>query len=406
MARLTLNSIPNSVFAVNGTDKRQDIIAAGRALTCAYAQKGADAVAKVLGSAEGTTTPKLNADQYKEMNERFRNDHLVYAAKMACAQTGKAAPQNFEEFTKRGQEFFGNKAFLATLQGIYEEVQLPILPRVYSEAVSAFADVVEVGFAETAAITVESNDIVVFQDSAFGASRSVPANRFYSKTYTLNPQPKTAEMRFKWHQLVGNNTDYGKFFANMTAGLYAKTMGMWNAAMTAAAANTALIPSGLIYNFSSVNWVTLANKISALNNTGIRNLIAYGGAVALSKVLPTQATGSSNADMDAALAMLLGRDYISAGYLGEYMGVRLMPLVDSVIPGTQNGNVSTILPTDKIYMLAANGRKPMTIGYNRDLPLTIEITPEQTASFEYIINMTTAIDSVSVFSSRVGLVNI
>ena len=406
MARLSLNSIPNGLFVMNSTDQRQAIVAAGRALTCSYAQHGADAVAKVLGSAEEAHKNILTAEQYKAMNERFRNDHLLYAAKMACNQTGRPAPATFEEFAKRGQEFYANKAFLAVLQGIYEEILTPTLPRVYSEAASVFADVVEVGFAETAAVTVESGDIPVFQDSAWGASRSVPANRFYSKTYTLNPQPKTAEMRFKWHQLVGNNTDYGKFFANLTAGLYAKTMAMWNAAMTAAVQNTAMVPSGLIYNFSDLNWVTLANKLSAVNNTGIRNLIAYGGAVALAKVLPTQTTGTTNVNMDAAIATLLGRDYINAGYLGEFMGVRLMPLVDAVIPGTQFTSVDTILPTDKIYMLAASGRRPMTIAYNSSTPITIEIQPEMTASFEYIFNETIALDSVAVFSSRIGLCNI
>lgn len=406
MARLTLNSTPNSIFKAEKGDARSEIVASGRALTCSFAQKGADAVSKALGNGSDGYSVALNADQYKEMNERFRRDHLLYAAKLACAPYGMKAPETFEEFTKRGQEFYGNSVFIATLQGIYQEIIAPILPRVYSEAVSAFADVVEVGFGETEAITVSSNDIPVFQDSAWGASRSVPANRFYEKTYTLNPQPKTAEMRFKWHQLIGNNTDYGKFFANLTAGMYAKTMGMWNAAMTAATSDTALIPTGLTYNFSSVNWVALANKISALNATGIGNLIAYGGAVALSKVLPTQTTGSVNTDMDAAIATLLGVDYVNSGYLGKYMGVRLMPLVDAVIPGTQNGNVSTILPTDKIYVMAANGRKPLTIGYNSEMPLTITITPEQTASFEYIVNLSFAIDSVAVFSSRIGLVNI
>ena len=407
MARITLNSTPNSLFSATKGNVREEIVASGRALTCAYAQKGADAVAKALGSsADGQTASLMNAEQYKSMNERFRNDHLLYAANKACSIDGRKAPETFEEFSKRGQEFFANSAFIATLQGIYQEIVTPILPRVYSEAVSAFADVVEVGFAETASVTISSGDIPVFQDSAFGASRSVPANRFYDKTYVLNPQPKTAEMRFKWHQLVGNNTDYGKFFANLTAGMYAKTMGMWNEAMTAAASNTALVPTGLIYNFSSVNWVTLANKISALNATGINNLIAFGGAVALSKVLPTQATGTTNADMDAAVATLLGAEYVNAGYLGKYMGVRLMPLVDAVIPGTQYGNVSTILPTNKIWMMASNGRRPLTIGYNRDLPVTISITPEETASFEYIVNVSFAIDSVAIFSSRVGLVNI
>ena len=110
--------------------------------------------------------------------------------------------------------------------------------------------------------------------------------------------------------------------------------------------------------------------------------------------------------MDAALAMLLGRDYISAGYLGEYMAVRLMPLVDVVIPGTQFGNVSTMLPTNKIWMLASNGYKPMTIAYNSYTPITIEIEAEKNPDFMVKLNLTTALDSVSVFASKVGLINI
>ena len=404
MSRITLNSTPNSVFS--GSDERSNIIAAGTLLAYEYARKGQEAICKAMNSADAPAAAHLNAQQYKEVNARFGHDHLLYAAKKCCANTGKKAPETFEEFSKRGQEFYGNAAFYAVLAGIYEEVLNPILPRVYSEAVSVFADVVEVGFAETAAITVDSGDIPVFQDSAWGASRGVPENRFYSKTYTLNPQPKTAEIAIKWHQMVGNNTDWGKYFANLTAGMYAKTMGLWNAALTAAASNTALVPSGLIYNFSSVNWVTLANKIAAVNDTGIRNLLAFGGAVALSKVLPTQATGSSNTAMDAALATLLGADYISAGYLGEYMGVRLMPLTDVVIPGTQFGAVTTMLANDKVWIMAANGRKPMTIAYNSSTPISIEIDAERNPDFMLKLNLTIAMDSVSVFSSKVGLINI
>ena len=404
MSRITLNSTPNSVFS--GNDERSNIVAAGALLTYEYARKGQDAVHKALNSAEPAATAHLDDKQYKEVNERFGKQHLLYAAKMACANTGKKAPATFEEFAKRGQEFYGNSAFYAVLQGIYEDILTPILPRVYSEAVSVFADVVEVGFAETAAITIESGSIPIFQDSAWGASRSVPENRFYDRTVTLNPIPRTAEIAIKWHQMVGNNTDWGKYMANIVAGMYAKTMGLWNAAMTAAASNTALIPTGLIYNFSSVNWVTLANKVSALNNTGIRNLIAYGGAVALSKVLPTQATGSSNTAMDAALATLLGADYIRSGYLGEYMGVRLMPLVDAAIPNTAYGNVTMILPTDKIWMLASNGYKPLTIAYNSFTPITIEIEAEKHPDFMVKLNLTTALDSVAVFASRCGLINI
>lgn len=412
MAKLSLNSIPNSVFKVNAADTadgnatRASIVSAGRLLTAEYAKKGTNAVRAALHNNAITLTSILDDKQYKELNERFQAEHLLYAAHRVCDFTGETAPESIDEFRRNSLRFYGNKNFYTVLQGIYQEILTPILPRVYSEAVSAFAEVEEVGFSETLSIAIDSNDIPIFQDTAWGAQRSIPRNRFYMKEYTLNPQPKAAQVTAKWTQLVGLGFDFGRWFANITAGMYAKTMGMWNAAMTAAASDTSLVPSGLTYVFSNQNWITLANKLAAVNNTSINNLMAFGNAVALSKVLPTQATGSTNVNMDAALATLLGADYIRAGYLGEFLSVRLMPLTDVVIPGTQNGNVTTMLPADKIWMMASNGRKPLTIAYNRETPITFEIDPTKSGDFELGINMTIALDSVAIFSSKVGLVTI
>ena len=117
-------------------------------------------------------------------------------------------------------------------------------------------------------------------------------------------------------------------------------------------------------------------------------------------------TGSTNVNMDAAIATLLGADYISSGYLGEFMGVRLMPLTDAVVPGTQNGNVTTILPTDKIWMMASSGRKPLTIAMNDETPITIEFDPEKSGDFMIGANITVSLEICAIFANRVGLVTI
>lgn len=412
MAKLSLNSIPNSVFKVNANETadknstRASIVSAGRLLAAEYAKKGVAKLRNAAHRADSVDEPILNSTQYKELNERFQADHMMYAAHRVCDFTGEPCPDNFDEFKRNSLRFYGNKQFYAVLQGIYQEIITPILPAVYSEAVDVFADVVEVGFGETYSVTIESNDIPIFQDTAWGAQRSIPRNRFYDKDITLNPQPKAAMVTAKWTQLVSNGYDFGRFFANITAGMYAKTMGMWNAVMQAAASDTSLVPSGLLYTFSSQNWMTLANKIAALSATNISNLVAFGGAVALSKVLPTQVTGSTNVNMDAAIATLLGADYVRSGYLGEYMAVRLMPLTDAVIPGTQNGNVQTILNQNQIWMMASNRRKPLTIAYNAETPITFEMDPTKTGDFEIGINMTMALEAAAVFSNRVGLITI
>ncbi len=409
MAKINLNSIPTTAFRVNASGneaERADIVSIGRVLFYEHAANGKAAMLAANGVQHSGIQHMVNAKSYKELNEKFQHDHLMYAAKICCAQTGEVPPANFEDFKRSGQRFYGNAAFYRVLQGIYQEVVTPIIANVYSEAVDVFADTVEVGFGETYAISVGSNDIPIFQDSSWGASRSVPRNRFYSKDYTLNPQPKTAQITAKWFQLVGNNQDFGVFFANLVAGMYAKTMAMWNQAMTLAAADTTLIPSNLNQTFTNQNWISLANKLSSINNTGIRSIIATGSAVALSKVLPTQATGSTNASMDAALAMLLGTQYNSTGMLGEFLGVRLMPLRDAVSPVKLNTAPTTILTPNDIWMLSAAGRKPMTIAYNAATPITIEMDPTQTADFEIGINLTIALDMVAIFSSRFGHVTI
>lgn len=408
MAKLSLNNIPMNVFKVNASDSsnasatRAKIIGAGRLLTFEYARKGQDALSGMKLNS-GTV---LDSMKYKELNEKFQAEHLLYAAKIACDSIGAEAPESYAEFKRQALNFYGNPVFYRVLQGIYQEIIQPIIPAVYSTAVDTFADVVEVGFGETAQVTIGSNDIPVFQDSSWGAQRSIPRNRFYDKDYVLNPQPKACYITAKWVQLVGLGFDFGRFFANVTAGMYAKTVGIWNAAMTAAASDTTLIPTNLTQTFSAINWVRLANKIAAHANTSIDNVTAFGGAVALAKVLPYQVTGSTNADMDAALAMLLGADVIRSGQLGEYYRVKLQQLTDAVIPGTQNSTIATILPEDRIWMMASNGRKPMTIAYNSATPITFEIQPEKSADFEIGMIMTTALDCVSIFSNKVGIVTI
>ncbi len=412
MAILTLASVNSDVFKVcaekdrEGSRDRAKIVAAGTSLFYDYTARGQAAVRQATRSTAPEAKPRMTADEYAELNRKFMNARRMYAARKACEVSGRTAPENYEEFRRMQQSFYNDSVFHRVLAGIDEDIINPILPRVFSEAVSAFADMENVGFGETKQITITSADIPVFQDSAWGASRSVPANRFYNKDYTLNPVPKTAEIRAKWAQIVGNDTDFGRYYANITAGMYAYVMGMWSKMMTAAASDTTKIPSGLTYSFSNINWVTLANKLSAVQNTFWGNLYAHGNAVALAKVLPSTVTGSTNVNMDAAIATMLGAEFTRQGYLGEFMGVMLMPLVDAVKPGTQFSTVETILDPTKIWMLSGNGRKPLTIGFNSDMPIGIEWTPTETASFEIVYNLTMALDCVSVFSSKVGLINI
>ena len=409
--KLNMNNINSGVFKVsaaetNGDNARAALVGAGRMLAYEYARKGTLAMRSALGNKDNEIVSVLTSDKYKETNDKFQAAHFVYAAKKADSLIGKDGPKDFEEFKRHAAEYHNNSLFLKVLMGIYQDILTPILPRVYSEAVSVFADVVEVGFGETYMLSISDNSIPVFQDSAWGASRSVPRNRFYQKDVTINPTPRTAQINFKFMQMIGNNFDFGQYFANITAGVYAKTMGLWNATMSAAISDTSLVPSNLSVTFDTQNWVKLANRLSAVNSTPISNMIAYGSYPALAQVLPQDVTGSTNVNMDAAIATLLGADYARAGYLGEYMAVRLMPLQDVIIPGTQNTTVDTMLSDSTIYMMAGNGRKPLTICYNSGTPIQLEVDASKAGDMEEAINVTISLASAAVFADHIGVCSI
>ena len=90
------------------------------------------------------------------------------------------------------------------------------------------------------------------------------------------------------------------------------------------------------------------------------------------------------------------------------MGVKLLPLIDAVVPGTQNSSVTTVLDETKIWMMASAGRKPLTICYNSATPLTIELSVpvESGAAFELVSNVTMALDMVAVVVDKIGVVTI
>ena len=117
MAKLSLNSIRSDVFKVNANETadcnetRASIVGAGRLLAYEYARKGTDALHAALRLASTTTEPKLTAMQYKELNEKFQAQHLLYAANKVCEFTGQKAPESFDELKRNASMFFNNKHF-------------------------------------------------------------------------------------------------------------------------------------------------------------------------------------------------------------------------------------------------------------------------------------------------------
>ena len=385
----------------NGVEKeRADIVTQGRLLMMERNGRDTNAL-RVLEKKPTEYTTMLTEQGYAEMNKDTKARIMLYAAARACSVSGEIAPAEYGDFLKNQKKFMRDRDFLKVLAGIIRDIITPVLPITMSNALGYLAETVNVPLGETYELDVASNDIFAFEDDSWGASRSKPSNYLYTRTTTLNPTPRTCKVTVKWYQMVGNDIDLGRFFNSIAAGMVSKITALTMVQM-ANAVTDGLIPSNLQFTNTSANWVTAAARVSALNGTGYYNTIAIGHPSALTKALPSGMVNASNVNLDAALATMLGVEWARYGYLGEYMGVRMMPLVDAIVPGTQNTSMISLVPNDRVWMMASNGLKPVYIGMEDGTPIEIQLDPRETGDMTLDIITTMSIDAKAVFGSKLA----
>ena len=399
MEGLKLNNAPAALFVGNPNDERKDLVAGGRLiLSEAHGRKAAE----VRGEKFET---RMNDAEYRETNEKLTQRTMLFCAKIAAAARGEEGPENYSEFLKGGRKWANDPNFLRCLQGITSDVIAPMLPYTTSNALGALAFVDKVGIGQTYEVNVLSNDIFLFQDSSWGASRSVPKNSLYSKSITINPKPRSAAAKIKWYQLVGNEqggADIGRYYLALAGGSNNKILALWNGAMTAGVSNSAFVPTYLKKSgYNTANWIGLAKAVSQANGLPKESIIAYGDWAALAKVLP------SGTAQDAALTYGLGQEWFSKGFMGTCMGVPLAALQNTYVAGQVNlASPTEMLSTNTIYMLprAGEGFAPVYVIFEDD-PIVLEMSPDQTADMTIDVNMTISVEAKGVFGSKIGVIS-
>ena len=394
--KLTLNSVPANLLT--GADEREKLVALGRVLMMEANGRAYNAIRR-----NNDYTQRMSNDKYADVNKGAKEKIMLFCAERADAIEGREKIDDYSDFLNRSRNYFKNSTFLRTLSGIVQDIVTPMLPYVTSNALDVLAQMVNVPFGQTYEITVGSNDIFLFQDSSWGASRSVPENTLYDYPITLNPSPRSCSATAKWYQLVGNDADFGQWLNAIYAGLYSKIMALWNGAMTAAANGTFFIPSYLKFaSFTSANFNTAVELIAAVNHVPVSALVAYGRRPVLAKALPT---GTAQ---DAALTYMLGREWMDNGYMGTIQGVRSFSLNNAMIPGTQNTTGGLVLNDSRIYLAASkgNGYAPIYIGFEDGSPITLEMEPHETADMTLNVNITASLDVKAVFGTKLAVIEV
>lgn len=406
---IRLNSLNPDIFRasaseVHGSQKRADIINIGRLVMAERAGRDLNAVRSLEKKpADFRSLMESKGIDYEEANKKLQRNMMLYCCEIVSNMTGESAPESYEDFLKNQRKYLSDRNFLRVLAGIVTDIITPVLPAVVTGAADWFAQTVYAPIGQTYETDIASNDIFLFQDDSWGASRSKPANYLYSKTVTLNPTLRTAKATIKWYQLVGNNADLGRYFNSLAAGMYSKITGLWANALVNASTNTAYVPTNLQFTYSNTNWINAAKRVAMVNNTSVRNVVAFGDLMALSHVLPSTANGA-NTNLDAALATMLGVEWARYGYLGDFMGVRVFPIDNALVPGTQNTTITEVLPNNYVWMLAAGGYKPVYVAFEEGTPITIQLDPAETADMTIDIMVSMAIDAKPVFGSKLAVI--
>lgn len=398
---LKLNSVSNDAFKVNGADtkmgriSRNDLIATGRAIAMEYNGRLSNQIRK-----NEDYSPKMEDIRYSNLSAKHKEKLLMFCAAQAYAVQGKSAPENFAE-VQNDLSLPRDRTFLATLAGISREVITPLLPYTIANMGGLLMEATTVPLGQTKEITVHSNDIFLFEDSSWGASRSSTLNYLYDDTITLNPHPYTCRATIKWFQMVGNDVDIGWYYNAIMGGMYSRIMANYIGAIMTIADDTRYVPDYLSFDtYNSQNWAEAIVAVSTANGIPRDQLMAFGDYRDLQKVLPL------GTPSDAALTYGLGMEWMRNGFLAVVGGVPLFDVDPAMVPGAVNTTGDMLGMKGLILISGRIGRAyaPIYTAFADGSPLVIEMEPRETGDTSLYIDCTAVMDTKIVMGSKVAAI--
>ena len=410
MSILKLNSIANDVFdRIECEDRkintakcsisRNDIVATGRLIACEYAGNQLKGRPDIGGKFNSRCEAK--GLDYNAVARDHQREKFLFCAAIANQAVGKEAPADFEE--AKNSNYMRNETFWAAYNAIDVDVLSPLLPSVFEDVASGgLMQIVEVPLGQTYQLDVQSNDVFLFEDNAWGSGRSTSKNYLYGKTVTLTPKMFSCNATIKWYQDVVNG-DAGRYYAAIMGGMWNKMYAMFMQTLISASANEKYIPSKLkATTYTSDNWTNITTLVAAANNVSRSDLFAFGTPLALSKVLPADGNGSGI----AGLMYGLGEQWFTRGFLPKAGAVDLVEVNPVIVPGTQNHTLDTISLGNDIFIAAKGGfgYAPLYAAIGQGSPITLVSTPSETSDFTIDINCGAYFDVKPVFGTKVGVI--
>ena len=243
---------------------------------------------------------------------------------------------------------------------VIAEIINAVVPMVSTPRYSdALAEVVQVGFGDTARFLAASNQLFKVNEIAEGVQRGV-LQPIYNDEYTVNGTPVEIATAINWFQVAAGSFDWGMFGLRAGKSFESYIFLKMIQAMTSA---TALVGSGYsAAGMNDGNWDTLAERVRAAN--GGADVYAIGTVSAMGKVIPE----------NNYLQIGLSPEWAKEGALSRYHSVPLVICPNVLKPTTINTTADLAIPTNLIYFIAADSYRPVKVVFFGD-SVTVEEYP-------------------------------
>lgn len=284
-----------------------------------------------------------------------------------------------------------NKDIREAYNVVIAEVVNVIVPTVASKAYSRFlAEVKQVGWGDTPRFIVRSNDLFQVNEIAEGINRGV-LQPIYDTEITVDTKTTEIATSIDWYAVAAGVFEWGDFGYRAGRSYEGYIMLKIIAAMTAATSSL-----GAAYSVAGIdteNWTNIVDRVSSANNGGA--VYGIGTLAALNQIIPET----------VGLQYGLGQEVAKEGYLDKYLGVRLIPIDQVTVPGTINSTAKLAIPTNIVYVVAADMYKPVKIVLEGNTTV-LEDSATENADKTYNIRIQMKIGVSAITGSKFGTITL
>ena len=337
------------------------------------------------------TAIKLTKESYEGISNPNRTEEVKVLNAAICKYALQGTRyETLENASLKNPQINKDPIVRSNFDAIVAEIINASAPAVASADYSKFlAEVTQVGWGETARFLVKSNDLFRVNEIAEGVTRGI-LQPIYNDEITVNCGKIQIATAIDWYQVAAGSFDWGdlgyKISKSFEGYIFLKVV----AAMTSAASQL-----GAAYTagptFTDAAWINLIQRVGAANGGDVA-VYGIGTLAALNKIVPSV----------PGFQYGLGKEIADKGFLDKYLGAKLIPVDQAIVPGTLNTTADFAVPNDKIYVIAAAKDKPAKIVFEGG-SIVIENIPEETTDYKYGISISMRIGTAALVGSKFGI---